>query len=165
MNNDNGTFRRDNSQTINDAMITFRTKEHMNDIEMEKVIIEDKDGRIFEGYTDNFSPIIPFFHIFQMIGTSTYTHTKVYFDGLKLISFVHGHTDIPFNSDNEHLPIHRISSGRKIEITFHDGEVMIGTWTECPLNNHGFFLLTDGNNTAKKVFVCNASIRKIHYCK
>jgi hypothetical protein len=150
---------------MDDAMIKIRTKEYINDIELEKVIIQDKGGRIFEGYTDNFSPSIPCFHIFQRSDESTYTHTKVYFDGLKLIFFEHDHEDIPFDNDDEHLPINQISSGRKLEITFHDGEVIIGTWIDCSPNNHGFFLLTDGNNITKRVFVCNASIRKIDYCK
>ena len=47
---------------------------------LDMISIQYADGRFSEGYTDDFSPTIPFFHLSQITDKSHDENTKIFFD-------------------------------------------------------------------------------------
>jgi hypothetical protein len=125
--------------------------------ELDMIAIQDADGRFFEGYTDDFSPTIPFFHLFQTAEKFNNERQKIYFDNIKLIYFIRSVVDNSFHNGDTCIP----PSGPTTEVTFKDGEVLQGIKIDSRPNGFGFFILTNQNNITRKVFMVDTAIQKI----
>jgi hypothetical protein len=131
-----------------------------------KVVVRFADGRILKGYTSNFHPDKPVFHIHPIgsdtAGSDTGEGVKVYVRELKAVFFVKDFAGdaryrdpVDFNS-KQHAP------GHIIEVEFTDGEVLTGITTSYDLKRQGFFFFAadlEGNNI--KVFAVSKSVREV----
>ena len=125
-----------------------------------KVTLQYKDGRLLTGYTNDFFPNIPFFHLFQPYDKPTDKDTIIYLDELKRISFDQNSKENIFH-DTQHHSENKGITNDKVEIVFKDGEVLRGTIIDYRPNSFGFFLWTDINNVPMKAFVISSAMRKI----
>jgi len=131
------------------------------DRDLDMIAIQFSDGSFCEGYTDDFSPTIPFFHLFQFSEKYQDKGLKIYFDNVKLIYFPGSNKDDFDNNSDKCLS----PSRHEIEVTFKDGHVLRGIMIKSRPNSCGFSLLTGQNNSATRVFVVDAAIKKIRDLK
>ena len=148
-------------EATDEKLIELGIRENIANKEIDIITIQYTDGRFSEGYTDDFSPTIPFFHLSQIADKSQAEDSKIYFDNIKLIYFIQSTEDNAVDNNDKCIP----PFGPEIEVTFKDGEVLQGIMIESRPNGFGFFLLTDQNNIMRKVFVLDTAIKKIRDLK
>lgn len=79
------------------------------------------------------------FFVKDFDGNYTYDERKKYFEGEK-------------------------PSGRKIEVTFRDGEVLVGTTLGYDPNRPGFFVFpADPKSNNLRVFAVSSAVKKVRY--
>ena len=127
-----------------------------------KVVVARLDGQRLKGYVSNFSAIRDSFRLFPAENSPHEAGTDVQFKSLKAIFFV---KDLQGN--REHHDTYDVKApghGRKIEVTFRDGEKIAGTTEAYNPQKPGFFLFPadpESNNT--RVFVVNSNVQKVSF--
>ncbi len=127
-------------------------------MEPNKVVVRFKDGNVKKGRTSDFFPTKKNFHLQLLTGEVISINT----DELKAVFFVKDLTgDNSYNyTYNCVIP----GGGRKIQVRFSDGEVIIGYTQGYSPDRHGFFIFPadkDGNN--QRIFVISSSAEKIEF--
>ena len=90
-----------------------------------KVVVGCQDGQRLKGYVFNFSASRDHFRLFPEENSPQLAGTDVRLDTLKAVFFVKG-----FAGDNQHHDHYELKAGthgRKLEVTFQDGEQITGT--------------------------------------
>jgi uncharacterized protein DUF6982 len=125
----------------------------------QKVIARFIDGRVVRGYTNDFNPTKPHLHLTEEAASST---RFVPIAQLKALFFVR-----EFGGDAtrvESKEFERKTHGRKVEVTFHDGEVLLGTTLAFKSPEHPFFLQpADSASNNVRVFVAPAATRHVRF--
>lgn len=127
-----------------------------------RIVLRYMDGQILRGYSNDFSPDRGYLHVSPRINCQTNERMLVPIGRLKAVFFVkdlHGDQTRVDVQTFDHDP-----RGRKIEVTFRDGEVMTGSTLNYKPNEQGFFVLsanTRGNNI--RSYVISAAIRHIRF--
>jgi hypothetical protein len=118
------------------------------------------DGRILKGTTRDFAPNKPKFHLFPW-GEEGDKALDIVVGGLKAVFFVKS-----YEGDKEHVLDNSFTKakgqGRKLLVTFMDGEVLAGFTMGYNPKSQGFFLIPadpDCNNS--RVYVINAAVTKV----
>ncbi len=125
-----------------------------------KVVVAYLDGRRLKGYTNDFSPMRDQFFLFpegqEPLPGNRGTPVKL--AELKALFFVK-----QFAGDSTHIPAsHGQQPGRKIEVTFADGEILTGFSVAYNPKGVGFFLQSGdvgGNN--ERIFVVNRNAKQV----
>ena len=126
----------------------------------QKVIARFNDGRIVAGYTNDFHPSKQQLHLFPnpRQGESTFIPlTK-----LKALFFVREFSGDPTLVESKDFV--DPPKGRKVEVTFHDHEVMVGSTLGYRGEGNGFFLHpADGRSNNQRVFVTASGMRRMRF--
>jgi len=131
-------------------------------IEPVKVIARYINGKVLKGYTHDFSPDKQIFRISPSIDEHSQEGTKIHILDLKALFFVHDFAGNPWYNEEKHFSKDRQFLGRKIEITFKDGEVLVGTTMGYTPQRLGFFFFpADPKSNNLRVFVISAAVKKI----
>ena len=124
------------------------------------VVVRFMDGRILKGTTRDFAPNKPNFHLFPW-GEEGDKALDIIVGALKAIFFVKN-----YEGDKGHVLDNSFASakgqGRKIIVTFKDGEVVAGFTMGYNPKNQGFFLIPadpDCNNS--RAYVVNLAVSKV----
>ncbi len=126
-----------------------------------KVVIRYADGRLIKGYTNDFFPNKPSFHIGA--GPSE-QGAAVQVSDLKAVFFVKDFQGNPGYDEAKNFTEGQKPSGRKVEVTFNDNEVFVGTTLGYDPNRLGFFLVpADPNSNNIRVFAIVAAIKNFRY--
>jgi len=126
----------------------------------QKVIARFIDGRMVAGYTNDFHPSKQQLHLFPnpRQGESTFIPLAK----LKALFFVRefaGDPTLVERKDFIDAP-----QGRKVEVTFHDNEVMVGSTLGYRGEGNGFFLHpADGRSNNLRVFVTASGLRRMRF--
>ncbi len=127
-----------------------------------KLVVRYLDGRVLKGHTLDFSSTKDSFHLLPL--DDPQTSVEVRLSQIKAVFFVkdfmgHQHEDERHSFDGSHPII-----GRKIQVTFNDGEVLVGTSEVYMPNRKGFILFpADPRSNAEKVFVVNSSVKEVKF--
>lgn len=135
---------------------------------MNKVVARFKDGSLIKGKTSDFSPLKNFFHLEMMSGQKI----KVEIENLKVVEIDISELKAAFfvkdydgNKDRQDTYEDNIpGAGKKVEVKFNDGEVVIGFAMSYSPERHGFFLTPadlHGNND--RIFVVKSATEKITF--
>jgi len=127
-----------------------------------KVVIRYADGRLIKGYTNNFFPNKPLFHLHSVESQPTDKGIDVYLRDLKAVFFVKDFTGQPAYNEKKCFAEGQQSSGRKVEVTFKDGEVLVGSTLSYNADGRSFFVIpadTQSNNL--RVFVVSTAVSKL----
>ncbi len=125
-----------------------------------KVIIRYADGRLVKGYTNDFFPNKPQFHVGA--GPAD-TGALVRVGELKAVFFVKDFDGRPEHEEALSFEGQK-PAGRKVEVTFNDGEVVVGTTLGYDAGRPGFFLVpADGESNNLRVFAVNAAVKNFRY--
>lgn len=131
---------------------------------MNKVVVRFADGRIIRGTTADFIPMKDLFHVSVMDAPPQTPPVEVHTKDLKALFFVKDFAGNPKHVrrnefDPSHPPI-----GRKIRVSFKDGEVLVGTTTGYQKGRPGFFLVpADADSNTERCYIVAAATREISY--
>jgi hypothetical protein len=129
-----------------------------------KVVMRYADGRIIKGYTSDFLPTKLIFHVRPMESAPTDRGVEVSVRELKAIFFVKDFAGDPSRSDVKNFPEDRHFPGRKVEVTFADGEVLVGTTHGYDPSRLGFFIMpSDPQCNNLRVFVVSGAVGNFRY--
>ena len=127
-----------------------------------KVVLHYTNGTVFKGFTENFSPTRNNFRFFPV--NSDNGPIKVSVNDLKAVFFVRDFTGNPDYKERKEYVEGNPPSGRKVEVKFMDGEMMVGSTLSYDSKRTGFFIFPadpDSNNI--KAFIVNSSLTKVEY--
>ena len=126
----------------------------------QKVVARFNDGRIVAGYTNDFHPSKLQLHLFPnpRQGESIFIPLAQ----LKALFFVREFSGDPALVESKDFV--DPPNGRKVEVTFHDNEVMVGSTLGYRGEGNGFFLHpADGRSNNQRVFVTASGMRRMRF--
>ena len=128
-----------------------------------KVVARYIDGRIIKGLSQDFFPNKDRFHVYSADKPSGEA-VEVFLKELKAVFFVRDFAgNAQYNERKEYIQGDK-PSGRKIELTFKDGEVLVGTTLGYDPARPGFFLFpADSNSNNVRVFAVITAVKKVRY--
>jgi hypothetical protein len=126
----------------------------------QKVIARFKDGQVISGYTNDFHPTKPQLHV-----TPEPRHGQsrlIPLSSLKALFFVREFAGDP--SLVERKVFEDPPQGRKVEVTFYDNEVLVGSTLAYRGEGNGFFLHpADSRSNNLRVFVTAGGMRHMRF--
>jgi hypothetical protein len=126
-----------------------------------RIVVRFVDGRLLKGFNTDFAAAKGLVHIWMVPNGPDASRITVPLEHLKALFFVH---------DLEGDPTHRpdeetwTEHGRRIEVTFVDGEVLAGTTLSYTQKGPGFFVTpfdASGNNLS--LFVVSGAVRHVKF--
>lgn len=135
---------------------------------LNKVVARFKDGSIMKGNTNDFSPLKQHFHL-EVIGgqvidvkVANLKALEIQLRELKAAFFV---KDFEGNKtyDEEYGDM-LVGAGRRVQVTFADGEVIIGFALSYSPDRIGFFLVpADKKSNNERIYVITASTKRVEF--
>jgi hypothetical protein len=132
------------------------------DSAFQKIVVRYTDGTIMKGYTQNFHSSKLQFSLWPSINATPSERAVIRIARLKAVFFVRD-----FNGNagyNERKVSGERGAGRRIEVTFGDGEVVLGTTlNDCP-DGQGFFVSPvdpAANNT--RIIVVSGAVGRVRF--
>ena len=128
-----------------------------------KVVARYIDGKVAKGLSQDFFPNKDHFHIYPADKSSGET-VEILLKELKAVFFVRDFVgNFQYNERKEYLEGDK-PSGRKIEVMFKDGEVLVGTTLGYDPSRPGFFLFpADPKSNNVRVFAVTTSVKKVRF--
>jgi hypothetical protein len=124
------------------------------------VVVRFVDGRVLKGTTNDFAPQKPNFHITDRDKPAARA-VDVPIRELKAVFFVRTYEGDPKRVEDRDLARAK-GQGRKILVTFADGEVLGGFTTGYSKDKQGFFVIpVDPKSNNSRVFVVSAAVKTI----
>lgn len=129
-----------------------------------KIVARYQDGRILKGYTGDFLPSKPTFHLALFDAPPNAKPVEITIAELKAVFFVKDLAGNPQRQDVlEFLPGKPVV-GRKIQVQFKDGEKLVGTTQGYDPNRPGFFLIpVDTASNNERCFVVTAATKHVSF--
>jgi len=129
-----------------------------------KIVVRFSDGKIIRGYTQNFLPNKPIFHVrlHDAPGTSDAVEIKV--DDLKAVFFVRDFFGDPGYKEKKRLLEGEKRPGRLMEVTCKDGEIIVGSTTGYDPKRPGFFIFpVDPKENNLRTFIVSKAVSRVRY--
>jgi len=128
-----------------------------------KIVARYVDGRVAKGLSQDFFPNKDRFHISPADKPSAET-VEILLKELKAVFFVRDFAgDSQYNERKQYVEGEK-PSGRKIEVTFKDGEVLVGTTLGYDPGRPGFFLFpADPKSNNVRVFAVTSSVKRVRF--
>ena len=125
-----------------------------------RVVARFADGRVVKGTTQDFSVSRDSFHVIPPDAGAAPIRVNV--PALKAVFFVKDHTG---DKDyNEKKAFEKLVPGRKLQVTFRDGEVLVGSSTAYDAARPGFFMTpADPKSNNDRIFVVMKAVRAVAF--
>ena len=126
------------------------------------VVARYRDGRVLKGITRDFAPAKSRFHLFAG-GDETVQAVEIDVAELKAVFFVKSYEGDPARQDEYDFDAVR-GQGRRVLVTFADGETVAGYTMGYAKNKPGFFVIPAddaGNNS--RIFILVAATSSIEF--
>jgi hypothetical protein len=124
------------------------------------VAVRFMDGRVLKGTTQDFAPLKPVFHVVSRDNPKARA-IEVRIDQLKGVFFVRTYDGNPKHVEDRNLADAK-GQGRKILVTFLDGEVLGGFTTGYNKDKQGFFMIpVDPKTNNSRIFVVTAAVKTV----
>jgi hypothetical protein len=126
----------------------------------QRVVARYRDGRVLRGYTSDFNILRPQLNLSLVPNGGSALIVPL--AQLKALFFVRDLAGDP--SYVEQKSFDNCPPGRKLEVTFDDGEVLLGSTLSYRPEGHGFFVHpSDNNGNNIRVFVSSAALRHVRF--
>ncbi len=128
----------------------------------QKIVVRYREGRLLKGFTHDFHPSRTQFTLWPSINSAPSDRMYVPTSQLKAVFFVRDFNGNPDYRDARAFGGH--SAGRRLEVTFADDEVLLGSTLNYRPDGVGFFINPAdalGNNL--RVFVVGSAIRHVRF--
>jgi Tfp pilus assembly protein PilZ len=134
------------------------------EIEPVKVIVHYANGRLIKGHANDFSPARPSFHVLPIEFGPADKGIEVPIRELKALFFVKDFTGNRARFEKKEFTKGQQISGRKVEVTFADGEVLVGSVLGYDPQRLGFFVTpADSQSNNLRVFVVSAAVKNFRF--
>jgi hypothetical protein len=128
----------------------------------QKIVVRYKDGRLVKGFSHDFNPSRSQFALWPSINAPEHEGILVPVSVLKAVFFVR-----EFRGDASYVEektFDQASHGRRMEVTFFDDEVLVGTTLTYRPDGQGFFLNpADPRANNVRVFVVTSAVRHVRF--
>jgi hypothetical protein len=132
-------------------------------MEKVKVVVRYSDGRLIKGFTQDFFPNKERFHLIPADNPSGVA-IEVYMNDLKAIFMVRDFIGDSLYKERKKYIEGETASGRKVEVTFIDGEVLVGSTLGYDPKRQGFFIFpADPKSNNIRVYVVSSTVEKVRY--
>jgi len=132
-------------------------------MEKVKVVVRYSDGKLLKGFTQDFFPNKEHFHLIPADNPSIGA-IDVSMNDLKAIFIVRDFIGDPLYKERKKYIEEEKPSGRKVEVTFVDGEVLVGSTLGYDPKRQGFFMFpADPQSNSIRVYVISAAVEKVRY--
>jgi hypothetical protein len=126
-----------------------------------RVVAHYRDGRLVKGTTSDFLPTRDYFHVAPDGGGAP---VAVPIGELKAVFFVKDLVGDPQHQPRNEFDPGKPAPGRKIRVTFKDGEVMVGTTQGYQPGRVGFFVApADPHSNTERCFVIAAATTAVGF--
>jgi hypothetical protein len=128
----------------------------------QRIVARHTDGKILKGYTQDFHPARPQFSLWPTIHATPKERVVIPVARLKALFFVKDFDGNPQHQEQKTFV--GKSQGRRVEVTFADGETLLGTTLSYRPDAQGFFVSPvdpAANNT--RVYVVTAALRRVRF--
>ena len=133
-------------------------------IGLAKIVVRYANGKILKGYSQDFSPTSPHFHVRRNAAAGSEPGQQVSLRDLKAVFFVRNFSGDDCYEERKTFVAGKALFGKKIEVTFKDEEVLVGTTTGYDGQRPGFFLFpADDKTNNTRTFVVTASIKNVRF--
>lgn len=133
-------------------------------MEASKIVARFLDGKMVKGYTQNFFPNRPVFHVLPMDAASRTEPVEIQVNELKAVFFVRDFVGNKGYDERKGLAPWEKVQGRLIEVTFKDGEVLVGSTTGYDLKRPGFFFFPiDPKSNNIKAYILSSAVRGVRF--
>ncbi len=130
-----------------------------------KVVARFTDNRVIHGFTKDFFPAKTAFHIYPSKTGDRQEAIPVSLRELKALFFVSDFDGDPKYEERKHFYEDDQPSGRRVEVTFMDGEVLVGSTLGYEPTRPGFFLFpADPQSNNLSVFVLAHGVKNVRDC-
>jgi hypothetical protein len=127
-----------------------------------KLVVRYLDGRVVKGHTLDFSSTKEGFHLIS--GDRAAGSHEVRFNQIKAVFFVKDFIGNREYDERKEFDGSQKVMGKKMQVTFLDGEVLTGIAEVYMPNRVGFMLFPpDPKANTEKVFVVNNSVREVKF--
>ncbi len=125
---------------------------------MNQVVARFLDGTTLKGQTNDFLPAKELFHVHAADAGPGSKPVEVRVPTLKALYFVRNLAGDSEHRDTNEFPPFTPSSGRRVEVTFKDGEVMAGITQGYQPGRPGFFIVpADPLSNNERCFIVASS--------
>jgi hypothetical protein len=132
-------------------------------MEKVKVVVRYSCGRLIKGFSQDFFPAKKLFHLTPADNPSG-EPIEVFIEDLKAIFLVLDFVGHPLYKERKKYIEEEKPSGKKVEVTFIDGEVLVGSTLGYDPKRQGFFIFpADPKSNNIRVYVVSSSVEKIRY--
>lgn len=131
-------------------------------MEQTKVVVKYTNGTVIKGFIQNFSPNKDWFHLIPADTPSSKT-IEVFVKRLKAIFWVRDFYGNPEYHERKKYIEGENPSGLKLEVTFTDGEVMVGSTVlgYDPKRQGNFLVPADPESNNIRVFVVSSAVKSV----
>ena len=132
-------------------------------MEPTKVVARYSDGRVIKGFSQDFFPNKDSFHLFQP-NKSSAEAIEVFVRELKAVFIVRDFKGNPSYEERKLYMKGEKPSGRKVEVTFVDSEVLIGSTLGYDPKRQGFFFFpVDPKSNNVRVFAVSSAVKQVRF--
>jgi len=126
-----------------------------------RLVVRYNDGRMLKGFGRDFYPAKGQVHVWQRPDGPPQSRISVQLSHLKAVFFVH---DFDGATSPEPASAGGANSGRLIDVTFVDGELLSGRTLNYAGDGPGFFMTPVDNTTNNhRIFVVNNAVRSVQF--
>ena len=128
-----------------------------------KVVARYSNGKIMKGFTQDFFPNKDSFHLFQANNGSGEA-IEVFVRELKALFIVRDFKGSRLFEERKFYMKGEKPSGRKVEVTFADGEVLVGSTLGYDPKRQGFFIFTaDPKSNNERIFAVSSAVKQVRF--
>ena len=132
-------------------------------MEKVKVVVRYSGGRLIKGFTQDFFPTKKLFHLTRADNPSG-KPIEVFIEDLKAIFIVGDFVGHPLYNERKKYIEGEKPSGQKVEVTFIDGEVLVGSTLGYDPKRQGFFIFpADPKSNNIRIYVISSFVEKVRY--
>ena len=133
-------------------------------MEPSRIVVRYRDGKTLKGTTRNFFPNKAVFHVGRQGATGPGDVVEVKLEDLKAVFFVRDFSGNRVYKERKTLLEGEKPQGRVLEVTFFDGELLVGTTMGYDPRRPGYFIFPiDPKTNNLKIFVVSAAVRSARY--
>jgi hypothetical protein len=128
----------------------------------QKIVVRYNDGKILKGHVQDFHPSRPQFSLWPSINATPRERVVVAVGRLKAVFFVRDFNGNPGYKGQAAATTR--GQGRRVEVTFNDGESITGTTLNYRPDGQGFFVSpADPDDNNKRIFVVAAALKRVRF--
>ncbi len=128
-----------------------------------KIVARYINGGLAKGYTQDFFPNKPIFHLYPY-DTEVTEKVEIQLKDLKAVFFVKDFAGDPTYKERKRFLANEKPSGRVIEVTFKDGEKIVGSTLGYDSQRSGFFIFpADPQENNMRVFAVSKSVTNVRF--